>query len=50
MDEGQDVDQWAVSHDYVSITPIQYDLTDHSMIDELEQWGLKSSASKRKNN
>lgn len=48
MDEGTDVDQWAVSHDYISVTPIQYDLTDHSMLDELKRWGLERSVTKKK--
>ena len=48
MDEGQDVDQWAVSHKYVSVTPIQYDLTDHAMVNELKRWGLDKSTSKKK--
>ncbi len=48
MDEGDDVDQWAVSHQYVSVTPIQYDLTDYSMVDTLKSWGLESSRSKRR--
>ena len=47
-DEGQDVDQWAISHDCVSITPIQYDLTDYGMVDVLKRWGLEPSRRKRK--
>lgn len=41
VDEGQDVDQWAISHRYVSVTPLQYDLTDYTMVEEMKQWGLE---------
>ena len=46
-DEGQDVDQWAVSNNYISVTPIQYDLTDYAMVDVLKRWGLERSGKKR---
>jgi 5'-nucleotidase len=40
-DTTRDVDQWAVTHKYVSITPIQYDLTDYSMLERMETWGVE---------
>jgi len=40
-DHGTDVDQWAVSHKYVSITPLQYDLTDYAMMDVMKRWGIE---------
>jgi 5'-nucleotidase len=40
-DEESDVDQRAVTNKYVSITPIQYDLTDHKMIEVLKRWKLE---------
>lgn len=39
-DNEADADQWAVANKYVSITPIQYDLTDYSMMDEMKRWGV----------
>lgn len=39
-DTGRDVDQWAVTHRYISITPIQYDLTDYSMLKTMAGWGV----------
>ena len=40
-DKGRDTDQWAVTHNYVSVTPIKSDLTAHETIEELKQWKLK---------
>ncbi len=37
-EEGTDI--WAVAHDYVSVTPVQLDLTAHSLIDSLGDWDL----------
>jgi 5'-nucleotidase len=28
-DEGEDTDEWALANDYVSVVPVQYDLTAH---------------------
>jgi 5'-nucleotidase len=33
-------DQAAVRNDYISISPIQYDLTDYAMMDALKRWKL----------
>lgn len=35
-----DTDTAAVQQGYISITPLQLDLTDHQFIDRLKQWGL----------
>ncbi|GJQ19955.1 MAG: 5'-nucleotidase SurE [Bacteroidia bacterium] len=40
-ERGQDADQWAVTHRYISITPIQYDLTDYSMLKTMGGWGVE---------
>ncbi len=37
-DEGTDI--WAVGNDYISVTPIQMDLTNHALIDHLKGWNL----------
>jgi len=40
-DKGLDIDQWAVKNKYVSVTPIQYDLTDYKMLDVMKRWGVE---------
>ena len=40
MDHGQDTDEWALKHDYVTVVPTMFDLTDHQRIAQLNQWGL----------
>lgn len=40
MDKGEDTDEWALAHGYVSIVPTQFDLTDHSRISALNTWDL----------
>jgi len=41
LDETDDVDIIAVKNNYISITPLHYDLTDYKMIDEVKNWELK---------
>jgi 5'-nucleotidase len=38
LDEGTDL--WAVAHNYVSVTPLQLDLTHHGLIERLQGWEL----------
>jgi 5'-nucleotidase len=38
LDDGQETDTSAVEHGYVSVTPIQHDMTAHSALDELRNW------------
>ncbi|HEX9829690.1 MAG TPA: 5'/3'-nucleotidase SurE [Bacteroidota bacterium] len=40
-DRGRDIDQWAVKNKYVSVTPIQYDLTDYKMLNVMKRWGVE---------
>jgi 5'-nucleotidase len=40
-DEGIEFDQTAVRNNYISITPIQYDLTDSTMVETMGKWGLQ---------
>jgi 5'-nucleotidase len=40
LDEGTDI--WAVAHGYVSITPVELDLTAHRFIPTLKGWDLES--------
>ncbi len=41
MDHGEDTDEIAVRKNFVSVTPIQYDLTDYPAINKLRKWKLK---------
>lgn len=41
MDKSKEFDEVAVLNNYVSVTPIHYDLTDYEMVDELEKWKIK---------
>ncbi len=40
MDKAEDSDNWALRHDYVSIVPVQYDMTAHREIAKLKEWEL----------
>jgi 5'-nucleotidase len=37
-DKGEDTDEWALAHNYISIVPTQFDLTAHHYIRELNTW------------
>lgn len=39
-DKGEDTDEWALAHNYVSVVPTQFDLTAHHFIQELNSWDL----------
>lgn len=41
LDKEMDIDDVAVMHNNVAITPIQYDLTHHNFLKELQKWKLK---------
>jgi 5'-nucleotidase len=41
VEENLDADQTAVMNNYISVTPIHYDLTDYEMIDVLKRWKLE---------
>ncbi|NRT13336.1 5'/3'-nucleotidase SurE [Flavobacterium sp. 14A] len=38
QDKGQDTDEWALANDYISVVPVQFDLTAHHSIQELNTW------------
>lgn len=40
-DKTNDLDHKAIQENYISITPIQYDLTDYKMLGELQEWNLQ---------
>ncbi|GGF25812.1 5'-nucleotidase SurE [Hymenobacter cavernae] len=46
-DQGQDTDEWALSQNYISIVPCQFDLTAQHGVSQLnEQWSLALSGEK----
>jgi 5'-nucleotidase len=40
LDKGEDTDEWALEHGYVSIVPVQFDLTAHHAMQALNGWKL----------
>ncbi|MDX5319469.1 MAG: 5'/3'-nucleotidase SurE [Bacteroidota bacterium] len=39
-DKGEDTDEWALEHGYVSVVPVQFDLTDHHQIPFINRWNF----------
>jgi 5'-nucleotidase len=39
-DNLEDTDEWALANSYVSIVPVQYDLTNYAAKQDIENWGL----------
>jgi 5'-nucleotidase len=41
LDEGTDTDVWALSQNYISVVPVQFDLTNYTLKKELEKtWNI----------
>ncbi len=40
LDNGEDTDEWALENGYVSVVPVQFDLTAHHCIQNLNTWNL----------
>ncbi len=40
MDKGEDTDEWALKNNYISVVPVQFDLTAHHFIQKLNTWNL----------
>ena len=38
QDKGQDTDEWALANGFISVVPVQFDLTAHHSIQELNTW------------
>ncbi len=38
MDKGEDTDEWALANNYISMVPVQFDLTAHHFIHKLNNW------------
>jgi 5'-nucleotidase len=41
-DMDDDIDMEATNNNYISITPLQYDLTDNAMLETFKMWGLQN--------
>jgi len=39
-DKGKDTDEWALENNYISIVPVQFDLTAHNAIKDINSWNL----------
>ncbi len=39
-DRGEDTDEWALAHNFVSVVPVQFDMTDHHNIALLNSWNF----------
>jgi 5'-nucleotidase len=37
FDEGKDTDVWALENNFVSVVPVQFDLTNHTLKSKLEK-------------
>ncbi len=42
VDEDEGTDCWSVHHNRISITPVQFDLTDYKNIAKIQEWGLNA--------
>ena len=42
MDGGKDTDEWALENNYISVVPVQFDLTAHHAIQQLNSWNLNN--------
>lgn len=40
QDKGEDTDEWALEHGYISVVPVQFDMTAHHTIQQLNTWNL----------
>jgi 5'-nucleotidase len=40
MDTEDDTDQIAIKNNYVSVTPVKYDLTNRDLLEEMKHWGI----------
>jgi len=40
LDHGEDTDEWALKNDYISVVPVQFDLTAHHCIQTLNTWSF----------
>ena len=41
LDDGEDTDHWALENDYISMVPIQFDLTANDYLNKLKSWSFE---------
>jgi 5'-nucleotidase len=44
LDNGEDTDEWALANGYVSLVPVQFDLTAHHAMQTLNSWDLNQKS------
>ena len=44
LDKGDDTDEWALENGYISVVPVQFDLTAHHAIQQLNSWNLNENS------
>lgn len=42
LDNGEDTDEWALENGYISVVPVQFDLTAHHAMQTLNSWNLNN--------
>ncbi len=42
LDKKEDTDEWALANHYVSVHPVQFDMTNHNCIDIIKNWEFKN--------
>ena len=40
-DKGEDTDEWALANGYISIVPVEFDMTAHHAIQHLNTWDFE---------
>ena len=43
QDNGEDTDEWALENGYISVVPVQFDMTAHHAIQQLNTWNLNEN-------
>lgn len=46
-DKGEDTDEWALENGYISVVPVQYDLTAYHAISQLNMWNFDEKDKKK---
>ncbi|MDO5655153.1 MAG: 5'/3'-nucleotidase SurE [Flavobacteriaceae bacterium] len=46
MDGGEDTDEWALDNGFISVVPVQFDLTAHQTMPWINQWNLNEKKNK----
>lgn len=44
LDNGEDTDEWALANGYISVVPVQFDLTAHHAMQTLNSWDLNADS------